>query len=146
MLADLCLLAGLYNEALAHYSISLKSLRNINDYLWVGSALEGLCACSTMAMLGDPIIDSKTNILTIHKANISANVPVDNTAAVEEERRKTFLNVDEMIEKYKECLSYYKRFNTGLIQLEAHFKLIRILLKEKVYLLRSFIICIHLNQ
>lgn len=122
----------MYNEALAYYSIALKTLRNVNDNLWIGSAIEGLVACSIMALLGDSIIDSRSNTLTIDKSNISANVPVDNSAAVEEEKRKTFFNVDEMIEKYNEAIQFYRKFNTGLVLLEAHFKLIRILLREKV--------------
>ena len=140
LIADLCLLAGLYKEALVHYFISLKTLRNVNDHLWIGGVLEGLCACSVLSQINTATdlnrrkssLSIDLTALTIDKPNITANIPVDREQVIEEEKGNTFLTTDEMFEKYRECLACYRKFDdTGLILLEGYFKLIRLFLREK---------------
>ncbi|XP_078584497.1 trafficking protein particle complex subunit 9-like isoform X3 [Branchiostoma floridae x Branchiostoma japonicum] len=43
---DLCLLAGLTQEALLHYQASADILKSANDWLWLAAAFEGTCAAS----------------------------------------------------------------------------------------------------
>ncbi|CAG2067080.1 unnamed protein product, partial [Timema podura] len=49
-LGDLSLQAGLPVEALSHYSSAVDILKAVNDWLWLGSAYEGLCAASVVIM------------------------------------------------------------------------------------------------
>lgn len=49
-LGDLCLQAGLYSDALSHYNSAATILQGVNDWLWLGAALEGLCAASVIVL------------------------------------------------------------------------------------------------
>ena len=145
ILADLCLLSGLYPEALVHYGNSAEHLRNVNDYLWIGAALEGACAVSNIMSLGDQILkqpNNKTNrqsrSLTIDQTNIQINVTVDNSFEEQLKNVTVFTNA-ELISKYSECLSCFKRFNTGPMEMESHFKFIRALIQMQVSIVSHLI-------
>ncbi|CAG8455040.1 13226_t:CDS:10 [Acaulospora morrowiae] len=43
LIADLYLMAGRLPDAVSHYSMAIETTRANGDYLWHGSALEGLC-------------------------------------------------------------------------------------------------------
>uniref|UniRef100_A0A8C7XIP1 Trafficking protein particle complex subunit 9 n=1 Tax=Oryzias sinensis TaxID=183150 RepID=A0A8C7XIP1_9TELE len=45
---DLCLQAGMLQDALVHYHMAVELLRAVNDFLWLGGALEGLCSASVI--------------------------------------------------------------------------------------------------
>uniref|UniRef100_A0A8C1ML29 Trafficking protein particle complex 9 n=1 Tax=Cyprinus carpio TaxID=7962 RepID=A0A8C1ML29_CYPCA len=45
---DLCLQAGMLQDALVHYHMAVELLRSVNDFLWLGAALEGLCSASVI--------------------------------------------------------------------------------------------------
>ncbi|VCW70636.1 unnamed protein product, partial [Gulo gulo] len=45
---DLCLQAGMLQDSLVHYHMSVELLRSVNDFLWLGAALEGLCSASVI--------------------------------------------------------------------------------------------------
>ncbi|MEQ2304832.1 Trafficking protein particle complex subunit 9 [Ameca splendens] len=45
---DLCLQAGMLQDALVHYHMAVELLRGVNDFLWLGAALEGLCSASVI--------------------------------------------------------------------------------------------------
>ena len=49
-LADLTLQCGLVAESLNYYCASAETLRAIGDSLWLGSALEGICASSSIIL------------------------------------------------------------------------------------------------
>nr|CAB3267231.1 trafficking protein particle complex subunit 9 [Phallusia mammillata] len=49
-LADISLLAGLYLEALQNYRIAIDALGFVNDQVWLGCALEGLCVVSAIVL------------------------------------------------------------------------------------------------
>lgn len=49
-LGDLCLQAGLSNEALGYYVNGAEILKTVNDWLWLGGALEGMCAASVVML------------------------------------------------------------------------------------------------
>ena len=131
ILGDLCLLSGFYQEALFNYTNSSEHLRNVGDTLWIGSALEGMCSASVIMYTGDRILGGKISGLVIPKSNVNSSLVMDST---EETKLKSMvpLNDSEIIGKYSECLSCMKKFNTGPVELEAHFKFIRILLGMKV--------------
>lgn len=46
---DLCLQAGMLQDALVHYHMAVELLRSVNDFLWLGAALEGLCSASVIS-------------------------------------------------------------------------------------------------
>ena len=136
ILADLCLLSGLYPEALVHYSNSVEHLRGVNDHLWMGAGLEGACAASNMMVLGDEVLKSPSKPrysrgLVIDQTNIKVNVNIDSTTE-EQIKNAVALTSNEMISKYSECLSCFKRFHTGPMEMESHFKFIRSLIRMKV--------------
>lgn len=140
LLGDFCLLCGLHREALMYYTHSVDHLRGVNDYLWMGAALEGCCAASNALSMGDVEMRSKptnrqeSHGLFIKETSVQVNGSSDCNA--EEEKLKSFgaLPTNELISKYTECLSCYKRFDTGPLLLESHFKFIRALIRVKVYL------------
>lgn len=49
-LGDLSLQVGLLPEALGFYHSAVDILRAVNDWLWLGGALEGLCAASALVL------------------------------------------------------------------------------------------------
>ena len=53
-LGDLSLLCDRMLEAFKHYEVAAEILRSCNDWLWLASATEGLCAISTIAQFPDP--------------------------------------------------------------------------------------------
>lgn len=59
-IGDLCLLAGLPQEALTAYNSALENLRLSQDHLWVASCLESLCAVTSIYKL-DPATSSEEN-------------------------------------------------------------------------------------
>ncbi|XP_047126724.1 trafficking protein particle complex subunit 9 isoform X1 [Hydra vulgaris] len=128
ILADLCFLAGYYQDSLLYYQQSVDLLQNANDFLWVGSALEGLCAVSSTIGIGSDIKKLNQQELVIDNSNINVNGDCITFSKV---LSCIHLSDDEIIIKYNECLRHYRRYVTGPIEIEAHFKFIRFLIKLK---------------
>uniref|UniRef100_A0A673AM61 Trafficking protein particle complex 9 n=1 Tax=Sphaeramia orbicularis TaxID=375764 RepID=A0A673AM61_9TELE len=106
---DLCLQAGMLQDALVHYHMAVELLRGVNDFLWLGGAQE---------VLIDP------GALTAN--GISADT------STEIGRAKNCLSPEDIIEKYKEAISYYGKYkNAGVIELEACVKAVRVLAIQK---------------
>eukprot|EP00795_Rhopilema_esculentum_P008579 gene8579-14587_t len=129
LLADFCLLSGMYQEALIQYAHSSENLRAVADHLWMGAAIEGLCAASLlMTKVEVPSMDSKFTLQS--SGNSSAS---QGDLNLEDDKSKVYvpLTDDEIIAKYSEVLSCYRRFQTGHIEMEAHLKFIRLLLDMK---------------
>lgn len=135
VLGDLSLLAGLYEESVSHYLTAVEHGQSCNDYLWTGSALEGICAASNAISLGNEIIKQNSLSLVIAKSSVNVHTKIEGDSE-QGKQSSCVLMIDEMISKYSECLNYYKRSSTiaGPVVLEAHFKFIRVLLKLKVCL------------
>lgn len=49
-LGDLSLQVGLISEALGFYHTAVDILRAVNDWLWLGGSLEGLCSASALVL------------------------------------------------------------------------------------------------
>ena len=147
-MGDLPLLAGLYEELVTHYLTAVEHGQSCNDYLWTGSALEGICAASNAISLGNDIIKQNSLSLVIAKSSVN----VHTTSESDSEQRKQSgcaLTVDEMISKYSECLNCYRQSSTiaGPVVLEAHFKFIRVLKLEVCLVIFSeFIFSLALSQ
>uniref|UniRef100_A0A8C7NRX5 Trafficking protein particle complex subunit 9 n=1 Tax=Oncorhynchus mykiss TaxID=8022 RepID=A0A8C7NRX5_ONCMY len=150
---DLCLQAGMLQDALVHYHMAVELLRSVNDFLWLGAALEGLCSASvifhypggtagkasgrkpSLAQGQGQAADAgkrhrpgkqHSSLCALTANGISADT------SSEIGRAKNCLGPEDIIEKYKEAISYYGKYkNAGVIELEACVKAVRVLAIQK---------------
>uniref|UniRef100_A0A8C1MH91 Trafficking protein particle complex 9 n=1 Tax=Cyprinus carpio TaxID=7962 RepID=A0A8C1MH91_CYPCA len=111
---DLCLQAGMLQDALVHYHMAVELLRSVNDFLWLGAALEGLCSASVIFHYPGG---------TAGKSG--ARKPSVSSAADAGKRHRPgqCIVLSESGEKY------YK--SAGVIELEACIKAVRVLAIQK---------------
>ncbi|XP_072225978.1 trafficking protein particle complex subunit 9 isoform X1 [Leuresthes tenuis] len=148
---DLCLQAGMLQDALVHYHMAVELLRGVNDFLWLGAALEGLCSASVIfhypggtagktagrkPSISQPADAGKRHRpgaqeVLIDPGALTANgISADTSAEIG--RAKNCLSPEDIIEKYKEAISYYGKYkNAGVIELEACVKAVRVLAIQK---------------
>ncbi|XP_055081412.1 trafficking protein particle complex subunit 9 isoform X1 [Periophthalmus magnuspinnatus] len=148
---DLCLQAGMLQDALVHYHMAVELLRGVNDFLWLGAALEGLCSASVIfhypggtagkAAGRKPSISQAADTGKRHRPGaqevlidpgaLTAN-GISADTSTEIGRTKNCLSPEDIIEKYKEAISYYGKYkNAGVIELEACVKAVRVLAIQK---------------
>ncbi|NWQ80652.1 TPPC9 protein, partial [Columbina picui] len=149
---DLCLQAGMLQDSLVHYHMAVELLRSVNDFLWLGAALEGLCSASVIyhypggtggkagsrraqggslsAEAGNRHRPGKDGICFLFCALTSNGINADTSAEIG--RAKNCLSPEDIIDKYKEAISYYGKYkNAGVIELEACVKAVRVLAIQK---------------
>ncbi|NWU65473.1 TPPC9 protein, partial [Pterocles burchelli] len=157
---DLCLQAGMLQDSLVHYHMAVELLRSVNDFLWLGAALEGLCSASVIyhypggtggkvgsrraqggslsAEAGNRHRPGKDKIYpsahflpsSVLGALTSNGINADTSAEIG--RAKNCLSPEDIIDKYKEAISYYGKYkNAGVIELEACVKAVRVLAIQK---------------
>ncbi|KAF1676791.1 Trafficking protein particle complex subunit 9, partial [Pygoscelis papua] len=149
---DLCLQAGMLQDSLVHYHMAVELLRSVNDFLWLGAALEGLCSASVIyhypggtggkvgsrraqggslsAEAGNRHRPGKDGILFLLCALTSNGINADTSSEIG--RAKNCLSPEDIIDKYKEAISYYGKYkNAGVIELEACVKAVRVLAIQK---------------
>ncbi|CAN9504089.1 unnamed protein product [Ophioblennius macclurei] len=139
---DLCLQASMLQDALVHYHMAVELLRGVNDFLWLGAALEGLCSASVIfhypgGTAGKtagrkPSISQPADAGKRHRPGaLTANgISADTSAEIG--RAKNCLSPEDIIEKYKEAISCYGKYkNAGVIELEACVKAVRVLAIQK---------------
>ncbi|KAM6899295.1 trafficking protein particle complex subunit 9 isoform 5-T5 [Xenentodon cancila] len=148
---DLCLQAGMLQDALVHYHMAVELLRGVNDFLWLGAALEGLCSASvifhypggTAGKMGGrkPSMSQPPDAGKRHRPGaqevlidpgaLTAN-GISADTSTEIGRAKNCLSPEDIIDKYKEAISYYGKYkNAGVIELEACVKAVRVLAIQK---------------
>uniref|UniRef100_A0A7N4NS12 Trafficking protein particle complex subunit 9 n=1 Tax=Sarcophilus harrisii TaxID=9305 RepID=A0A7N4NS12_SARHA len=140
---DLCLQAGMLQDSLVHYHMSVELLRSVNDFLWLGAALEGLCSASVIyhypggtggkagarrpqgsSLPADTGNRHRPGALTTNGINADTSTEIG--------RAKNCLSPEDIIDKYKEAISYYSKYkNAGVIELEACVKAVRVLAIQK---------------
>ncbi|XP_076767565.1 trafficking protein particle complex subunit 9 isoform X2 [Arvicanthis niloticus] len=140
---DLCLQAGMLQDALVHYHMSVELLRSVNDFLWLGAALEGLCSASviyhypggtggktgTRRLQGSSLPSEAANR---HRPGALTTNGINPDTSTEIGRAKNCLSPEDIIDKYKEAISYYSKYkNAGVIELEACVKAVRVLAIQK---------------
>uniref|UniRef100_A0A673AJQ3 Trafficking protein particle complex 9 n=1 Tax=Sphaeramia orbicularis TaxID=375764 RepID=A0A673AJQ3_9TELE len=142
---DLCLQAGMLQDALVHYHMAVELLRGVNDFLWLGAALEGLCSASVIfhypggtagKTIGrKPSISQAADAGKRHRPGDHGALTANGISAdtsTEIGRAKNCLSPEDIIEKYKEAISYYGKYkNAGVIELEACVKAVRVLAIQK---------------
>ncbi|XP_038541040.1 trafficking protein particle complex subunit 9 isoform X7 [Canis lupus familiaris] len=149
---DLCLQAGMLQDSLVHYHMSVELLRSVNDFLWLGAALEGLCSASVIyhypggtggetgarRFQGSSLPAEAANrhrpgaqeVLIDPGALTTNGINPDTSAEIG--RAKNCLSPEDIIDKYKEAISYYSKYkNAGVIELEACVKAVRVLAIQK---------------
>ncbi|XP_036904496.1 trafficking protein particle complex subunit 9 isoform X2 [Sturnira hondurensis] len=149
---DLCLQAGMLQDSLVHYHMSVELLRSVNDFLWLGAALEGLCSASVIyhypggtgdrtgsrRFQGGSVPAEAANrhrpgaqeVLIDPGALATNGINPDTSAEIG--RAKNCLSPEDIIDKYKEAISYYSKYkNAGVIELEACVKAVRVLAIQK---------------
>ncbi|XP_036119746.1 trafficking protein particle complex subunit 9 isoform X2 [Molossus molossus] len=140
---DLCLQAGMLQDSLVHYHMSVELLRSVNDFLWLGAALEGLCSASVIyhypggtggpngarRLLGGSLPAEAANR---HRPGALTTNGINPDTSAEIGRAKNCLSPEDIIDKYKEAISYYSKYkNAGVIELEACVKAVRVLAIQK---------------
>ncbi|KAM3595839.1 uncharacterized protein V6R79_003704 [Siganus canaliculatus] len=139
---DLCLQAGMLQDALVHYHMAVELLRGVNDFLWLGAALEGLCSASVIfhypgGTAGKtagrkPSISQPADAGKRHRPGALTANGISADTSTEIGRAKNCLSPEDIIEKYKEAISYYGKYkNAGVIELEACVKAVRVLAIQK---------------
>nr|XP_046219961.1 trafficking protein particle complex subunit 9-like [Oncorhynchus gorbuscha] len=152
---DLCLQAGMLQDALVHYHMAVELLCSVNDFLWLGAALEGLCSASVIfhypgetagkasgrepslahgqgqaADAGKRHRPGAQEVLIDPDALTANGISADTSREIG--RAKNCLGPEDIIEKYKEAISYYDKYkNAGVIELEACVKAVRVLAIQK---------------
>nr|XP_020660194.1 trafficking protein particle complex subunit 9 [Pogona vitticeps] len=149
---DLCLQAGMLQDSLVHYHMAVELLRSVNDFLWLGAALEGLCSASVIyhypggtggklgarrAQGGSAAAEAANRhrpgaqeVLIDPGALTSNGINADTSTEIG--RAKNCLSPEDIIDKYKEAISYYSKYkNAGVIELEACVKAVRVLAIQK---------------
>uniref|UniRef100_A0A8C1GXX3 Trafficking protein particle complex 9 n=1 Tax=Cyprinus carpio TaxID=7962 RepID=A0A8C1GXX3_CYPCA len=139
---DLCLQAGMLQDALVHYHMAVELLRSVNDFLWLGAALEGLCSASvifhypggTSGKSGarKPGVSSAADAGKRHRPGALTTNAISADTSTEIGRAKNCLSQEDIIEKYKEAISNYGKYKSaGVIELEACIKAVRVLAIQK---------------
>ncbi|XP_070996129.1 trafficking protein particle complex subunit 9-like isoform X3 [Oncorhynchus clarkii lewisi] len=143
---DLCLQAGMLQDALVHYHMAVELLRSVNDFLWLGAALEGLCSASVIfhypggtagkASGREPSLargqGQAADTGKRHRPGALTANGISADTSSEIGRAKNCLGPEDIIEKYKEAISYYGKYkNAGVIELEACVKAVRVLAIQK---------------
>ncbi|XP_077928087.1 trafficking protein particle complex subunit 9 isoform X6 [Halichoerus grypus] len=149
---DLCLQAGMLQDSLVHYHMSVELLRSVNDFLWLGAALEGLCSASVIYHYPGGT-GGKTGARRFQSSSLPAEAAnrhrpgaqevlidpgalttngINPDTSAEIGRAKNCLSPEDIIDKYKEAISYYSKYkNAGVIELEACVKAVRVLAIQK---------------
>ncbi|XP_042636839.1 trafficking protein particle complex subunit 9 [Orycteropus afer afer] len=149
---DLCLQAGMLQDSLVHYHMAVELLRSVNDFLWLAAALEGLCSASVISHYPGGT-GGKTGTRKLHGGSLPAEAAnrhrpgaqevlidpgalttngINPDTSTEIGRAKNCLSPEDIIDKYKEAISYYSKYkNAGVIELEACVKAVRVLAIQK---------------
>ena len=112
---DLCMLAGLPQEALSQYLIATEHLRAVTDLLWLAGALEGQCAASVVLNTNEAEKGINSLILPTECAANSVNLTnngLGNEVDESKFRNPLPLSEEEIVERLSEALKLYSRVST----------------------------------
>lgn len=140
---DLCLQAGMLQDSLVHYHMAVELLRSVNDFLWLGAALEGLCSASVISHYPGgtggksgarrlPSSSLPAEAANRHRPGALTTNGINADTSTEIGRAKNCLSPEDIIDRYKEAISCYGKYkNAGVIELEACVKAVRVLAIQK---------------
>ena len=111
-IGDLCLVAGVPQDAIFHYSVAIDLLRSIGDSLWLCGSYEGLCAASLLCRSEKKTTSLERRSLQLNVNQLSTAGPVDGIGGDNEEIRISSAipwTDEEIIEKSEEIFQVYGR-------------------------------------
>jgi hypothetical protein len=120
-IGDLCLVAGVPEEAIFHYSVAIELLRSVGDVLWTSGSLEGLCAASLLCRAENKLISPEQPSLQLDISQLSTAGPVNGADGDEYKIASVIpLNDVEIVEKSEEIFQIYEKvsvliFNSNLM-------------------------------
>ncbi|XP_028405958.1 trafficking protein particle complex subunit 9-like isoform X2 [Dendronephthya gigantea] len=126
-IGDLCLLTGVPEEAIFHYSVAIDFLRSIGDLLWMSGSLEGLCAASLLCRTEHKIVSPERPSLQLDISQLS-------TAGSDGDENRIVIPLTDMeiVEKAEEIFQIYeKQKESRVLSIEARFKYARFFLSKK---------------
>ncbi|XP_075217129.1 trafficking protein particle complex subunit brun isoform X2 [Lycorma delicatula] len=138
-LGDLCLQAGLPDDALGYYTTAVESLRAINDWLWIGGASEGLCAASAILLYPNMCrsfpVQRNSSLPEGTQGNPRSSIsdPAEVSLPAPEIIKKPdkILSPDDILRSYREAIIHYSKYqNAGVIETEACYKAARIAIEQ----------------
>jgi hypothetical protein len=107
-IGDLCLVTGVPEEAIFHYTVAIDLLRSVGDVLWTSGSLEGLCAASLLCRAEHKLTSPERPSLQLDISQLSTAGPVNGT---DDDDSKTVipLNDVEIVEKSDEIFQVYEK-------------------------------------
>ncbi|KAI7885172.1 Trs120-domain-containing protein [Lichtheimia hyalospora FSU 10163] len=114
LLADLYLLAGRLPDAVNHYTQAIEMTKTTSDYLWLGSAMEGL-TCATL-LLGYLHADVG-HIVSRSQSAPGGSTPETPSTPTTDASPSTLLDdttstVAQVLQRYTTLLDYYDKVST----------------------------------
>ena len=99
-LGDLCLILGRLSDAFKYYVTSADQSKSINDWLWMGGAIEGQC---------------NTAIRAMHENKVSMTTTTTTTSSIGGKTKKkgkelnNFMTNEELVKGYQNALTQYSK-------------------------------------
>lgn len=116
-IGDLCLVAGVPEEAIFHYSVAIDLLRSVGDLLWMSGSLEGLCAASLLCRAKHKVTSLERPSLQLDVSQLSTAGPVNGTGSDGDDYKIGSvipLTDDEIVERSDEIFQTYERVSVLL--------------------------------
>nr|XP_002125742.1 trafficking protein particle complex subunit 9 [Ciona intestinalis] len=132
-LADISLLSGLTLDALQNYHSALDMLVSVNDQVWVGGALEGLCVTSAIVWYSDEDHNQSeaANLASSKQALDPRNLvssKIWNSATMANLLKYCIQTPEDFVDRYKEAVINYSRCkHLGVVELEACIKATKVM-------------------
>ncbi|KAI9140539.1 transport protein Trs120 or TRAPPC9 TRAPP II complex subunit-domain-containing protein [Paraphysoderma sedebokerense] len=120
LIADLYLMAGRLQEAIAGYVTAVETTKSNIDYLWQASALEGYYIALLLLSYSKTGLPSSLPTLSTTSETDSISSQTGSTSS-------NTINLLEIQEKYKEIISLYEKAGAPLLVIQSAVKVARLL-------------------
>ncbi|CAG0883588.1 unnamed protein product [Darwinula stevensoni] len=146
-LADLSLQAGLPGESIPLYIAAVDILRPVNDWFWLGCALEGLATTSAILLypnVGRTQVVQRNSSLNVGDScrpkvpGGSHSLPNGLDPSEVKNAAANCLSPEDIIDKYREAIIHYSKYrHAGIVEAEASIKATHILIEQDKPLLAA---------
>lgn len=107
-IGDLCLVTGVPEEAIFHYSVAIDLLHSVGDVLWMSGTLEGLCAASLLYQTDHKSSSHEQPSLQLDISHLSTAGPA-NGSDCDDNKIVIPLSDLEIVEKAEEIFQIYEK-------------------------------------